>query len=300
MYAFLRLTVCVVAAVVLCSAVANADIVVQNHYRLGEADPGAAIGNVGNDPTIDSGGYLNLGRVGSPTYVAGSPSPLGSTLAMDFANSSGTTDYYTAAGTGLLRENHNWGVDFWLKVGSYTEVEHAFVHLGGTGGSWDGTDQWGLVIQSYSAVGNRVVVQDLSGWFFTGDYIFPIDEWVHVVYANKTPTGPGTDDGDAHLWVDGVEIEAYSGGPQSHCMPFMYQHTSGPGTTMPNRITVGASHSSSGYAKGCDASVDELRLFTFAEGQFQIGDTEIPEPGTLAMLAGGLLGLLCYAWRKRK
>jgi hypothetical protein len=26
----------------------------------------------------------------------------------------------------------------------------------------------------------------------------------------------------------------------------------------------------------------------------------VPEPGTLALLAGGLVGLLAYAWRKRK
>ncbi|MCD4727633.1 MAG: PEP-CTERM sorting domain-containing protein [Pirellulales bacterium] len=28
--------------------------------------------------------------------------------------------------------------------------------------------------------------------------------------------------------------------------------------------------------------------------------TQIPEPGTLTLLAAGLVGLLCYAWRKRK
>ena len=26
----------------------------------------------------------------------------------------------------------------------------------------------------------------------------------------------------------------------------------------------------------------------------------IPEPGTLTLLVTGLIGLLCYAWRKRK
>jgi fibronectin-binding autotransporter adhesin len=31
-----------------------------------------------------------------------------------------------------------------------------------------------------------------------------------------------------------------------------------------------------------------------------VGSTAVPEPGTLALLAAGLLGLLVYAWRKRK
>jgi len=30
------------------------------------------------------------------------------------------------------------------------------------------------------------------------------------------------------------------------------------------------------------------------------GVATIPEPSTLALLAGGLVGLLAYAWRKRK
>jgi hypothetical protein len=59
------------------------------YYQLGDADPGAASGAVGNDPTLDSfSDAQNLKRVGSPHYAADVPAlgPAGDKLSMSFAN----------------------------------------------------------------------------------------------------------------------------------------------------------------------------------------------------------------------
>jgi hypothetical protein len=59
------------------------------YYQLGDADPGAAAGNVGNDPTLDAfSDALNLKRLGSPHYAADVPAlgPAGDKLSMSFAN----------------------------------------------------------------------------------------------------------------------------------------------------------------------------------------------------------------------
>ncbi|MCD4727530.1 MAG: PEP-CTERM sorting domain-containing protein [Pirellulales bacterium] len=40
----------------------------------------------------------------------------------------------------------------------------------------------------------------------------------------------------------------------------------------------------------------DVDYFRFTDGAY----APIPEPGTLALLVTGLIGLLCYAWRKRK
>ena len=59
------------------------------YYQLGDADPGAAAGAVGNDQTLDSfADALHLTRAGSPHYSSNVPAlgPVGNKLSMAFAN----------------------------------------------------------------------------------------------------------------------------------------------------------------------------------------------------------------------
>lgn len=47
-------------------------------------------------------------------------------------------------------------------------------------------------------------------------------------------------------------------------------------------------------------TLDEVRLSNTALSSNELLVAEIPEPGTFALLATGLIGLLAYAWRKQK
>ncbi|NLF09588.1 MAG: PEP-CTERM sorting domain-containing protein [Pirellulaceae bacterium] len=299
MNAFLKITVCALAIVAICSASVNGEIMVKNYYRLGEADfsfgPPPAIGDPGLDPTVDSNGYLNLGKFGSPTYAAGATNP-GSTLSMEFygiGTDTPATHYYNTTGVGSLFTTNNFGLDFWVNIKSFPEYNNqAFVSIGEYG-SYNGGTNWGLHIGSTSNDNGNFIVAAANGYFWTGSTPLSTNQWYHVVFVSKTPLGTGEHDHDSHLYINGVE--EIGGGS----MPMLYDNA---GTQINNSVTIGARNAQPHrFDWGASALIDEYRLFTFAEGQFDIRDTEIiPEPGTLALLVMGLLGMVVYAWRKRR
>jgi len=81
------------APVLLACDVCNASAFVKGaYYQLGDSDPGAVAGAVGNDPTRDSFiDKLDLSRFGSPHYSSNVPAngPFGDALSMQFDNPGG-------------------------------------------------------------------------------------------------------------------------------------------------------------------------------------------------------------------
>src|SRR5206468_607536 len=68
-------------------------------YRLGDDDPGAAAGNIGNDPTLDhTSNHFDLSRAGPPRYSGDVPPNVATSvigadkLSMKFFNFTGPLD----------------------------------------------------------------------------------------------------------------------------------------------------------------------------------------------------------------
>ena len=91
-----------------------------------------------------------------------------------------------------------------------------------------------------------------------------------------------------HIWLDGVEdTTPGSGGTQDGSGDLS---NAAPLAIGSDKIGL---NTWNGYA-------DEVRFSNVALSSNQFLNHVVPEPGTLTLLATGLIGLLCYAWRRRK
>jgi hypothetical protein len=311
-----------VVGLALCSASAKAStltfgvspITVTNEWQLGESDSGTLGGTAAATAVDDLGGWNLTGvNTGSTlaTYVAGASGAFGpSTLAVNFNNTGGTggvsgtaQEYYcsynSTSGTYISStSNANWGCDFWFNCSSNatnnptpvlgTTKPEVMLTLGCKGG-WETavTPAFAIGLGGNSQTSFYVTNYAGGGYSPSNDFVPTAGNWYHFVYADENGTG--------YVWVTdasgNTDVSASLG---TSLAPNL--------SSLPDNIDVGC-RANAIPSNAFQGALDEVRIFTFAAGTFNVADTAItsvPEPGTLALLTAGLVGLLAYAWRKRK
>ena len=202
-------------------------------YSLGEADSGAANNAVVASGTTPTIGATTLSVIGTPRYsTAGSPQPRPSRLSVQF---NGSTDGFHTP-TVLTTATDNFGVEAWVRPSS-TGGNSQVVYNGDSSTSGWGIfrygEYWGFLYG-----GQTLEITDSSS--------VDLNTWTHLALVRSG--------GTATLYKNGVPVKTYSVAPAVPDGAFA--------------VGVGASANGEFFA----GNIDEVRVFTFAEGEFMTSD----------------------------
>ena len=166
---------------------AHAGITTVRHFRLGEADAGAAPSGAAGASSTDTTATENLTITGLPLYSA-DVANANSTLSMEF---NGTTQYATTGNWHNLTTN--FGVEAWVKPAA-TGGEHFIIYNGQSG-----ANGWGIL--QNNATGKFGALFGGRAFFGTGDVVPGV--WTHLAivctdtvatfYVNGVASGTTTD-----------------------------------------------------------------------------------------------------------
>jgi hypothetical protein len=211
-------------------------------YRLGEIDPGAASGQLVPQTTRDLLGVNPLNSSGSPIY-SDQVSPvaanrLGSSLAVMFNgfNQLSSDSVVTAA-------RNNFGIEAWVAPSAFSGVPgtHLIAHNGDPM-----ANGWGLMVETDGA-GTAIYHGEYGGSIMIGAGFGRAAAWTHVALV--------CDNGTSTLYVNGVASGSSSLPPDSPAGGFTIASS--------RQLFFG------GLFMG---AIDEVRVFTFAPGQFSTAD----------------------------
>ena len=217
---------------------ASATVSVLGYWRMGESDAGASSGSVITNLT-DSAGTHTLQITGTPVYSADvSTAAAGATGSALSANFTGPSGFGLVSN--VFTQPDNFGVETWVKPGSDVTNGKTLVYNGSTA-----TSGWGLVMGSstYSVLFGGSVV-------FGSAPAVP-NTWVHLALVRTQGTNT--------LYVNGAPASSYVGG--------FYPASGNFAVGAPPQL--GSSQAVSGAFSGL---VDEVRVFSFAPGQFSPND----------------------------
>ena len=241
----------------------HATITVLHHYSM---DNSATAGT-------DSVGGLNLTTFGAVSDTAGKAGNAQLFIGNP-ANDPGAAHESTAInyldGDTSPTLGTEWGVEMWVRPDilpdGTNQTEVGLLHIGGTGNGF-------ALEMSYDAGAATWAVHRPGATF--EHFGAPVaGEWTHLTYVN--------DNGFAELYINGVLV----GNPNANAL----------GAGAPD-FAIGSMWVDN--RRGFNGAMDEVRIFTFNPGEFDISDTFalVPEPSTTALLGLGGLALIL---RRRK
>jgi len=252
------------------------------YYRLGDDDPGASPGAVGDNPTVDSfSNHLDLTRYGSPTYSSDVPplGPVDSTLSMAFPNIGlGGPAYPAVYGRTkpLPMDQQGYALEMWVKPGPTTleDPQAPVTSLLAYNGS-PGTDGFGFFLDNENFVARVGSFEQVLG-------PAPIDQWHHLAYVKTMNT--------VDYYYDGSLVAESTKDPL-------------PAVATGGFWLGGLGDPLAGGSLDFNGWIDEVRYQSFnpmSAGAFNPTDfliRPVPEPTTAALLLSGLL-FLAVTWRR--
>jgi hypothetical protein len=267
----LLFAVCVASLVYVWSESVRAEVNALAYYRMGEADPGAVAGQAGNFITNDSVGSspLTLSPSGSSVYssdvAASAFAYTGSTLCLSLVGNS----FYSGSNV-ITSLTDNIGIEGWfrpsvLPAGGFGGGGQALAYLGDTG-----QNGFGLFIFGTELYGLYGGVRFLP----TGRSA-SINSWTYFALVR--------DGGFTTLYVDGTTPIPSDG-------------------TAPAPALSGLKIGSNGSEEFFGGYADEVRVFSFAPGQFSTSDLliAVPEPSACITVLAGLACGVYSLFRRRK
>ncbi|HWD92130.1 MAG TPA: LamG-like jellyroll fold domain-containing protein [Verrucomicrobiae bacterium] len=213
-----------------------AAINVQSYWRLGENDPGAAVGVTATN-TTDSVGTMNLQFYGNASYANDvAPTAVthaGSSLSVNFTNSAYATNAIISTAT------DNFGIECWVKP-TIPGMNEIIAYNGITGGA--GSGGWGLIIAA-----NNTYQALFGGVTLFGTNLATANVWAHLALVRAS--------GISTLYINGIASATNSNVPG---VPSGNFALGAPPQSPTNQFFTGL--------------MDEVRVFTFSPGQFSTND----------------------------
>jgi alpha-tubulin suppressor-like RCC1 family protein len=215
----------------------HAAINLVSYWRLGEADPGASARVTATNAT-DSLGANNLKVHGNASYTndvaPAAATKTGSSLSVNFTNSA----YATNAIVSTNRDN--FGIECWVKPTALGGGQ-VIAYNGVTGGA--GSGGWGLIIAADNTYEGL-----FGGVEAFGTNVAVANTWTHLALVRAS--------GISTLYINGVASATNS---------------TAPGLPIGN-FALATPPQSPGGSQPFNGLMDEVRVFTFAPGQFSTND----------------------------